>query len=60
MVIVWVVAIVVIGMSDIAMLMQLNPVSDRPIGFWGVLSGGLFVFSVWSRLFHRVVLHRRS
>lgn len=51
MVFVWVVAIVVIGMSDIAMLMQLNPVSDRSIGFWIVLSGGLLVFSVWSVFF---------
>lgn len=51
MVFMWVVAIVVIGMSDIAMLMQLNPVSDRPIGFWIVLSGGLLVFSVWSVFF---------
>ncbi|MCD8275539.1 MAG: hypothetical protein LUC96_11270 [Alistipes sp.] len=28
--------------------MQLNPVSDRPIDFFAVLSGGLQVFSVWS------------
>lgn len=48
---VWVVAMVVIGMSNIAMLMQLNPVSDQPIGFLAVLLGGLLVFSVWSIFF---------
>lgn len=51
MVFVWIVAMVITGMSNIAMLMQSNPVMDQPMSFWVVLTGGSLVFTVWSLFF---------